>query len=102
MMKTLLVSALALGGTVSLALAEPADPRPGLLELTDVQMDRVTAGQVPPTNPSWGDLTRAVAGRELGAHSSGEPTPRVGLANIVDQGNLEATIDLVAPVGGLP
>lgn len=104
MMKTLLASALALGATVSLALAEPAstaDPQPGPLELTDIQMDRITAGKVPPTNPSWGELTRAVAGRDLGQHASEEPTPRVGLANISfallggERGDLAATIDII-------
>ena len=98
MMRTFLVSALALGATASLALAEPAaaaDPQPGLVELTDAQMDRVTAGADTPTDPSWGDLTRNVAGYELGQHSSGEDTPRVGLANIVEQGNLAATIAII-------
>lgn len=104
MMRTLLVSALALGATASLALAEPTaavDPQPGPVELTDAQMDQVTAGEArdAPINPSWGELTSAVASVELGEHASGEDVPRVGLANIVEQGDLAATINLV---GGSP
>lgn len=98
-MKEFFVSALAFTATASLIMAMPAaaaDPQPGPVELTHAQMDQVTAGAVPtPTNPSWGDLTSPVAGLELGQHASGEDTPRVGLANIVEQGNLAATIALI-------
>ena len=49
-MKMILVSALALGAMTSVALAaEPTKPTPaqaGPVELTDAQMDGVTAGQV--------------------------------------------------------
>ena len=49
-MRTLLVSALALGAMTSVALAaEPLKPtaaRTGPVELTSAQMDEVTAGQV--------------------------------------------------------
>lgn len=104
-MRTLLASALALGAMTSLALAEPptaAGPKPVPVELTDAQLDRVTAGAAPgvPTDPSWGDLTSAVAGPDLGAHASTETTPRVGLANIIEQGNLAATVEFIDGLGG--
>jgi hypothetical protein len=103
MMKKLLASAVAICGTTSLALAEPADSGPSApVELTDVQMDRVTAGNAAPINPSWGELTRSAAGRELGEHASSEAVPRVGLANIVEQGSLKATIDLIVEVSSAP
>ena len=60
------------------------------------------------TNTSWGQLTAGAieGGFDQGAHSSdpsgdgkgkgnGVDEPRVGLANVVEQGNMGATTDLI-------
>jgi len=49
---------------------------------------------------NWGQVTVAAikesSGKALGEHSSSQPTPRVGLANVIEQGNLEATCEFLA------
>jgi hypothetical protein len=50
-MRTLLVSALALGAWTSAALAEP-------VALTDVQMDSLTAGQITQSNSSTVEVSQ--------------------------------------------
>ena len=47
---------------------------------------------------NWGRLTaEAIAGGfEQGPHSSSFPTPRDGLANVVNQGDLNATCEFIA------
>lgn len=49
-----------------------------------------------PDGTSLGDLTKEAiaAGFDQGGHSSGQDEPRVGLANVVEQGNLGATVAL--------
>ena len=49
---------------------------------------------------NWGQVTvtaiKESNGKALGEHSSSQPTPRVGLANVIEQGNLEATCEFLA------
>jgi hypothetical protein len=55
----------------------------------------VAAGSASAEKPecNWGELTREAA--PLGEHSSSFDTPRLGLANVVNQGDLNATCELL-------
>lgn len=46
---------------------------------------------------NWGGLTAGAiaAGFDQGAHASQQANPRVGLANVVEQGDLQATCELI-------
>lgn len=50
-----------------------------------------------PPSCNWGTLTAdsIAAGFDQGGHASGEPTPRVGLPNVVNKGDLNATCELI-------
>jgi hypothetical protein len=76
-MRTLLVSALALGAMTSVALAaEPLKPttaRTGPVELTSAQMDEVTAGQVGVCGVCL-NLGIAIAANVLSTGSTAEAT----------------------------
>jgi hypothetical protein len=47
---------------------------------------------------SWGKLTMEAIedGVNMGEHSSDFPTPRVGLGNVIERGNLQATCEFIA------
>jgi hypothetical protein len=55
------------------------------------------ASATPPTC-NWGKLTSSsiAAGFGQGAHASSESTPRDGLANVLKQGDLNATCEYIA------
>ena len=76
-MRTLLVSALALGAMTSVALAaEPLKPttaRTGPVELTSAQMDEVTAGQVG-VCVACANIAAAIAANVLSTGSTAEAT----------------------------
>jgi hypothetical protein len=59
-----------------------------------------TAGSASASQPDcvWGELTSdaIAAGFQQGEHSSSFDTPRVGLANVVNQGDLHATCVLLS------
>jgi len=59
----------------------------------------LTAGVASADPPScnWGEATSEAiaAGFEQGPHASSFPTPRVGLANVVAQGDLNATCEAI-------
>lgn len=58
----------------------------------------VGAAQADPPSCNWGELTSsAIAeGFAQGEHASTQMNPRVGLANVVEQGNLNATCELLS------
>ncbi len=59
-------------------------------------------GKTPPGQReagSLGEITREAIkdGFDQGAHASQQATPRAGLANVVEQGDLSATLDVIDP-----
>jgi len=60
------------------------------------------SGKTPPGHRDGGSLgqvtsTAIANGFPQGKHASSFPTPRAGIANVIDQGNLSATLDVIAP-----
>jgi hypothetical protein len=77
----LIAATVTLGATGSAAALIPEDEAPG-------------------ESPEcvWGVLTAEgiAAGFSMGEHSSTQDNPRVGIANVVNQGDLEATCELLS------
>ena len=51
-----------------------------------------------PPGCNWGEVTsEAIAdGFDQGGHASSQANPRSGLANVIEQGNLDATCEFIA------
>ncbi len=58
----------------------------------------LSASAAPPSC-NWGQVTSAAiaGGFDQGGHASSQATPRVGLANVVNKGDLNATCEFVSP-----